>query len=215
MSKEITAASWIGKAAYEIRLHRAMNGGDAYQYATAFHNSLINFGQSLAANEPRQFIRDLYTSRTGKISSGAPQPDTAHATPGIVRTKLSITIDDDGDLEIQAEGAKGLYGDRCISWDFASAIVAGHKSHNWDDAHGYRVETINEQILVTMPATIVRHGITFILSIDQAVVFGGACIEAVNHRTIVDIATVDARWDKEPISPVVRARITERLRKTA
>lgn len=66
-----------------------------------------------------------------------------------------------------------------------------------------------------MTATAARHGATFVLSRDQVVAFGNACVQAARTGAHVDVATVDANLGDEPTSPVVRARLAKRQRLAA
>ena len=209
MGKAITEASWIGKAAYEIIQIQGRNGRQANATARDLADGLLDYGIDIGRIDPRDYARQHFGVDKGNSALGG---TLGQGT--IVATRIHVSHYDDG-LELHVDGANGLFGDRSISWDFANAIIAAYHGCGWNNGRGYAVRPVEGQIVVTMPATVVRHAVTFALTRDQAVSFGNACVRAATKNTGVDVATVDARWDDEPTSPAVRARIAERRRMAA
>lgn len=75
------------------------------------------------------------------------------------------------------------------------------------------MQAISGRTVVTMPATAAGHGL--VLTRQQFVDFGNACIQVAEDNYHVQVRIVDGRWGDEPTSPVVRARIAERQRLAA
>ena len=140
---------------------------------------------------------------------------TLLGTDAPVATELCVLVDKDHFVELHVSGANRLYADRTISWNLVNGVIGAIGGEGWSDQRGYSVRAGRDHIVVTMPATTTRHGVIFALTREQAVAFGNACVESAQRNVHVDIATVDARWGDEPTSPVVRARIAERLLRAA
>lgn len=209
MGKAVTTASWTGKAAYEIMQIQGWNGRHANATARDLADGLLDYGIDLGRIDPRDYARQHFGA-----AKRNPALDDVAGAGKTVSTRIHVSHYDDG-LELHVDGANGFYGDRCISWDFANGIVDALHSRSWDNGRGYTVRAANGQVVVTMPATAVRHAVTFALTCDEVAAFGKACLEAATEKTGVDVTTVDARWGDEPTSPVVRARIQERLQQAA
>ncbi|SEL90557.1 hypothetical protein SAMN05216382_2894 [Sphingomonas palmae] len=202
MGKAITEASWIGKAAYEIMQTKGWNGREANASARDLAAGLLDYGVDLARIDPRDYARRHF---------GFSAPSAARIAP--VATRLFVSHDEDG-LELHVD-AGGLFADRLIGWDFANAIIDAFHGRSWSDARGYSVDTASDGIVVTMPATAVRHGVAFTLSRAQVVDFGNACLTVVRDGSHLELASVPGRWGAGPTSPVVRARLAERSRLAA
>lgn len=209
MDKAITTASWIGKAAYEVMQIRAWNGRQANAMARDLADGLLDYGIDLARIDPRDYARDHFGA-----AKRNPALDAVAGAGETVPTRIHVSHYDDR-LELHVDGGNALYGDRCISWDFANGIVEAYHGRGWDNGRGYTVRAANGQVVVTMPSTAVRNAVTFTLTRDQTATFGNACLEAAAEKTGVDVATIDARWGAGPTNPLVRARIAERMRLAA
>ncbi|KQN25808.1 hypothetical protein ASE86_06290 [Sphingomonas sp. Leaf33] len=210
MGKAITEASWIGKAAYEIIQIQGWNGRQANATARDLADGLLDYGIDIGRIDPRDYARQHFGAGRGTAAL-----DATLGEGKAVATRIHVSHYDDDGLELHVDGANGLFGDRSISWDFANGIVEAHNGRHWDNGRGYTVRPVHGHIVVTMPATVVRHAVTFVLTRAQVVAFGNACLKAATDKTGVDVGNVDARWGVGPTSPVVRARIAERLRMAA
>ncbi|QCB43633.1 hypothetical protein E5673_16505 [Sphingomonas sp. PAMC26645] len=210
MGKAITEASWIGKAAYEIIQIQGSNGRQANATARDLANGLLDYGIDIGRIDPRDYVRQHLGGDKGTSAL-----DATLGEGKAITTKIHVSHYDDDGLELHVDGANGLFGDRSISWDFANGIVEAHNGRSWDNGRGYTVRPVDGQVVVTMPATVVRHAVTFALPRAQAVAFGNACLKAATEKTGVDVGTVDARWGAEPTSLVVRTHIAEKLRLAA
>lgn len=212
MTKANTTASWIGKAAHEVMQVRDWNGRRANACARDLADGLLDYGIDLGRIDPRSWVRQHFGVAPGDSTRIAPV--TPMVCGSAVPSSLSVSHCEGDGLAIHID-ANGLHGDRCVSWDFATGIIEAWHGTNWDNGRGYSVQAFDGGAVVTMKATAARHGVSFTLTRDQIVAFGNACIQAGKINRLVDVATVDARWGDEPTSPVVRARIAERLKRAA
>lgn len=210
MGNTNSTASWIGKAAYEVMQVRGWNGREANACARDLADGLLDYGIDLARIDPRGWVRQHFGVQQPAATVAPIKPMVG---ADVAPSRLSVSHDEDG-IELHID-ANGLYGDRCISWDFVNAIVEAWHGADWDNGRGYSVEAVDGGAVVTMKATAARHGVTFALTRDQIVAFGNACLQAGRTDSHLDVATVDGRWGDEPTSPVVRARIAERLKRAA
>jgi hypothetical protein len=75
MTKAITTASWIGKAAYELINSKGLSGRVANARARRLADGLLYVGIDLTHIDPRDYVHDEYGTETpGDRLFMSPQP---------------------------------------------------------------------------------------------------------------------------------------------
>lgn len=74
-----------------------------------------------------------------------------------------------------------------------NAIIDAHHDRSWGNGHGYFMRATGGGIVVTMPATPVRHGISFTLTRGQVVDFANVCLKAAADDCDVELGPVEGR----------------------
>lgn len=134
MTKPITKASWIGKAAYEIGTCTGCDGSAAHLEATRMADDLSDYGIDLGRVNPRQHARSIH----GASLVGGRMPANTFANDNGAPLRLCLSIRGDCtifQIDVHEEGEVNSLEVR-VPIDFLRGLREAKGGAVWRDAHG-------------------------------------------------------------------------------
>lgn len=151
MSKPLTKASWIGKAAYEIGAVTGCDGAAAHRQAVRLADDLSSFGIDFSLVEPR-----LYARGTQHVQ--APTAVTANDNAEKIPMRISLWGDSHiFQLDIHEDREDAPFGwlEARVPIDFLRGIREAKEGAPWRDAMGSTIVPTKSGFLIGLAD---RHG---------------------------------------------------------